>query len=1169
MRKSYGTTFWGKQFLHALADIDFSNRLPRGKTYANKGLAFDIEFDDNLITSKVQGSRRTPYQVKFVVPEFTNAQKAKILQLVTENPAFLSKLLNRELPPALDAACRRAGIRIFPESWSDFKGSCSCPDFAVPCKHMAATLYMVSNEIDKNPFLVFDLHAFDLYAGLEDIGYTASGQKGIHIPQVEDLVEKYASQKFDFTWKEDVFAALDFTGLPEMREQLLTLLSDQPPFFPEGNFKKHLDRAYYKLHRSMVKRQKGEPENEHAATVENTENIEILLDENLAFQHCQLRDNKEETLKEFKRLDVLTDFLATVPLTAFDRLSDAMRGLILTQNLAEKLALNSALIPQLLQTAGSNYIVRWLPAGMNRAVADLTDKVMQLTPPDLLFVTRGGDIFLPKIDEKFTGLLSVFLSHYMTESFNFDAKINGTEVGRMFFNGSVEHFAAFENREHPKTIQLWLNRFYIADRDYVPVIQVEDLDGEFAVSVKVNDKTDALAAPIPLKAVFSNKQYNYLRLEVLRSLSLLSDYFPELNDVMAARGDLELRFDSDEFTQVLFKILPVIQLFGIEILLPKALRKLMRPQVSLKMDTSEDGAVTGGMLNLQEMLNFDWQVAVGNTQVSPAEFKKMLRKYSGIVKINDAYVYFDKDEIEKLLVKLDTPPELDRNELLQIALTEDYEGARVELSDRLRKLLKELLDTEPIPTPDGLKATLRPYQQRGYEWLYKNTRLGFGSIIADDMGLGKTLQVITTLLKLKEDGALAKQKALVIVPTTLLTNWGKEIAKFAPDLRAHIYHGSNRDLAPLADADALITTYGVARSDKKIAGEKWLCTIIDEAQAIKNPGTAQTKAIKKIKSPVKIAMSGTPVENRLSEYWSIMDFTNKGYLNSLKSFKTEFAKPIEADRDLEKLERFKKITEPFILRRLKSDRTIIKDLPDKIEKDQYCALTKDQAALYQNVVDTTLEKIKSSEGIERKGLVLKLITALKQVCNHPAHFLKKGAVEPAYSGKSMLLMDLMTDILEQNQKTLIFTQYQEMGRHLQTMLQAQFGLAAEFLHGGVSRKGRDEMVDDFQNNRATKVLILSLKAGGTGLNLTAASNVIHYDLWWNPAVEAQATDRAYRIGQKNNVLVHRFITQGTFEEKINALLQSKKELANLTVSTGEKWIGEYSDGELAELVSLG
>jgi len=368
----------------------------------------------------------------------------------------------------------------------------------------------------------------------------------------------------------------------------------------------------------------------------------------------------------------------------------------------------------------------------------------------------------------------------------------------------------------------------------------------------------------------------------------------------------------------------------------------------------------------------------------------------------------------------------------------------------------------------------------------------------------------------------------------------------------------------------LITTYGVARSDAaKLNKEKLLVVVIDEAQNIKNPATAQTKAVKKIKAPVKIAMTGTPVENRMSEYWSVFDFANKGYLGGLKHFKDTYAVPIEIERDKKQLDRFLKLTSPFIMRRVKTDKTIISDLPDKIVTDQYCELTPEQTAIYESVVKKTMEQIAVSEGINRRGLVLKLITGLKQVCNHPKHFLKKGKADPMRSGKCVLLFDLLRQIQENGDKTLIFTQYQEMGKLLAKMIKKEFNIEAPFLHGGVSRKNRDAMVEDFQNNRSTRIMLLSLKAGGTGLNLTAASNVIHYDLWWNPAVEAQATDRAFRIGQTKNVLVHRFITQGSFEEKINELLNKKKELADLTVSNGEKWIGDFSNSELKQLVALG
>jgi len=473
-----------------------------------------------------------------------------------------------------------------------------------------------------------------------------------------------------------------------------------------------------------------------------------------------------------------------------------------------------------------------------------------------------------------------------------------------------------------------------------------------------------------------------------------------------------------------------------------------------------------------------------------------------------------------------------------------------------------------VDLPQGLQADLRPYQRDGLAWLQHMRANEAGGILADDMGLGKTLQVITTLLKFKEEGLLEKKKALVVVPTTLLTNWQKEITRFAPGLSYHIYHGASRKI-PATPADVLLTTYGVIRSDTDtLTKRKWYVTVIDEAQNIKNPGTAQTKAIKKLKSDVHIAMSGTPVENRMSEYWSIMDFANKGYLGSQKFFQRTYAYPIEVEGDQRTLNLFRKASAPFIMRRLKSDKSIISDLPDKVEKDEFCTLTAEQAALYQNVVNDIMQQVEESEGIERSGLVFKLIMALKQICNHPAQFLKKDFADPALSGKTSRLTDLLGEMYTANEKVLIFTQFQQMGELLQKVIAAQFHTEALFLHGGCSRKQRDTMVEQFQHETTVKTMILSLKAGGTGLNLTAASQVVHYDLWWNPAVEAQATDRAFRIGQKKNVFVHRLLTEGTFEEKINNMLKEKRELANLAVTQGEQWIGELSNRDLKKIFRL-
>ena len=415
-----------------------------------------------------------------------------------------------------------------------------------------------------------------------------------------------------------------------------------------------------------------------------------------------------------------------------------------------------------------------------------------------------------------------------------------------------------------------------------------------------------------------------------------------------------------------------------------------------------------------------------------------------------------------------------------------------------------------------------------------------------------------------------------MLPTTLLTNWQKEIARFAPDLKPYIYHGANRKLpTEKTPNDLLLTTYGVVRSDlETLKKTTWAVVIIDEAQNIKNSDTEQTKAVKALKSPIRIALSGTPVENRLSEFWSIMDFVNKGYLGGLSKFNEEFGKPIQQERDQQKLDQFKRVTSPFLLRRVKTDKSIISDLPDKIENNQFCTLTTEQAALYESVVNESIRAIEDKDGIARRGLVLKLMTALKQIGNHPHQYLKASnrgtsPSSPALSGKATLLLNLLENIYASLEKVLIFTQYREMGELLQAFIKQTFGTQPLFLHGGNSRPERDRMVEQFQNNRSDHTFILSLKAGGTGLNLTQANHVIHYDLWWNPAVESQATDRAFRIGQTKNVLVYRLMNQGTLEEKIDAMIRSKRELADLSVKTGETWLGDLSDDELKELVSLG
>ncbi|MEQ9442805.1 MAG: DEAD/DEAH box helicase [Cyclobacteriaceae bacterium] len=1172
MIKQFGYTWWGKQWLNALSNIDFSNRLPRGKSYARNGKAHNINIKGTDTTALVDGSRPRPYKVSVHLPAFTRAEQQEVMEVIAENPVFLSSLLARKLPNDLATVLERRHIRLFPRSWNDMEANCSCPDYAMPCKHIAAVIYLIANEIDKNPFLVFEMHGQDVLKKLEDRGLGASQPLEDEIPSLPRIVKSLLPEPPSQAMPAEM-PVLDFAMIPEGRSDLLSLLSANPLFYPGKDFKDILDKQLKKCGKeakkeleSVMKASEDAPPALHPASIKQ---ITIPLDERLNVQSIQFETvDGDRSFNHGKTPPVETLFrwLESIDPELLAECPPVVQALSLAHRLCLVLLRQGVIVPQIYRLEPQFHTIRWLPAYLRQEIRDITEKLALALPGDLLQLSVGNKkplYFSPADQVRY--LLSAFLNQliFHAEAGRYDMS---DAIHRAFFEGETLSSVGFEEREVPVTIYLWLKHFYLTEKPVVPLIKVVEDEPDFQIELWVEDKKSD-KGPLPLELLFAEETFSDMRMAFLQDVAVLLQYFPQLSPLISSRGKESLKVDGEDFAGILFRVLPVIRLLNIPVLLPKSLHKLIRPQLSMQLDAEEKG-IEKHFMSMDELLRYQWKVALGDQHISPEEFAKLVEGASGIVKLRDQYVHLDPEEVRKLLDKLENPPVLQGRDLMQVALTEAFEGTQVQLSPAVRELLRSLLEPEAVTIPGGLEAQLRPYQLRGFAWMYKNSRVGFGSIIADDMGLGKTLQVIATLLKFKEEGYLDKKKTLVVVPTTLLTNWWKEIARFAPTLQAHIYHGSNRQL-PENSFDILLTTYGIARSDqKKLATRKWHTLVIDEAQNIKNPGTAQTKALKKMKAEVRIAMSGTPVENRLSEYWSLMDFSNKGYLGTQKNFQKEFAYPIEVEQDQERLEHFRKATSPFILRRLKSDKSIISDLPEKVSTDEYCQLSKEQAALYQNVVDEVMRQVEQKAGIERQGLVFKLIIALKQICNHPTHYRKKGDMAPDLSGKSNRLVELLHTIYGNREKVLIFTQFREMGELLQKMIHSEFHTEALFLHGGCSRKQRDTMVEDFQQNPSVRTMILSLKAGGTGLNLTAASRVIHYDLWWNPAVEAQATDRAYRIGQKQNVFVHRLLTQATFEEKINRMLQEKRELADMAVSQGEQWIGELPDQDLKELFAL-
>ncbi|GGU96684.1 helicase SNF2 [Streptomyces litmocidini] len=597
-------------------------------------------------------------------------------------------------------------------------------------------------------------------------------------------------------------------------------------------------------------------------------------------------------------------------------------------------------------------------------------------------------------------------------------------------------------------------------------------------------------------------------------------------------------------------------------------------------DASDTGAARASalpsFLAADSLLAFNWRFAVGDHELTRTELDRLAEAGRPLVRLRDRWVLVDPAEVRRARAHQDR--EVTPVDALSAVLTgtTEVDGRPVEVAatgwlERLRERLAEPEGDRPeIPQPAALAATLRDYQLRGLDWLHRMTSLGLGGCLADDMGLGKTITVIALHLHRQTDPASAGP-TLVVCPTSLMGNWQREIEKFAPGTPVRRFHGTARDLEELADDGFVLTTYGTMRLDaERLAARNWGLVVADEAQHVKNPYSATARRLRTIGARARVALSGTPVENNLSELWAILDWTTPGLLGGLGAFRTRFAAAVEGGQDPAAAARLAALVRPFLLRRRKSDPGIAPELPPKTETDRTVSLTPEQTGLYEAVVRETLAAIAEADGMERRGLVVKLLTGLKQICNHPAQYLKEERPRiEGRSGKLELLDELLDTILAEGACTLVFTQYVGMARLLEAHLAAR-GVRTQFLHGGTPVAEREAMVARFQSGDVP-VFLLSLKAAGTGLNLTRAEHVVHYDRWWNPAVEAQATDRAYRIGQDRPVQVHRLIAEGTIEDRIAAMLDRKRELADTVLGTGgdaPPELTELTDAELAELVRL-
>ena len=569
-----------------------------------------------------------------------------------------------------------------------------------------------------------------------------------------------------------------------------------------------------------------------------------------------------------------------------------------------------------------------------------------------------------------------------------------------------------------------------------------------------------------------------------------------------------------------------------------------------------------------QLFRFDWQVAVGETQLTAAEVEALAASHHGLLRVRDQWVFVDRSRIDRVLRQ--TSGQLTAIEALRAAVSGEMEvDGRREKVDTVGWLddVRTRLATQeirPAVQPDGLDGTLREYQLQGLRWMAQLTDLGLGGILADDMGLGKTVMLIALHLTRAADAP-----TLVVAPASVIGNWEHEVARFAPGVPVRRYHGPNRSLVG-ADSGFVVTTYATMRADSDLLAKHepgWSMVVADEAQNVKNPRAKAAQALRDIPTDVRLAMTGTPVENNLAELWAILDWTTPGLLGTHEQFREEWSRRIESQRDDEATTGLSALIRPFVLRRRKTDPGIAPELPPKIETDHTTHLTREQVGLYEAVVRQSMIQIEQANGIQRRGLVVKLLTQLKQICNHPAQFLREADSHlGGRSGKLAIFDDLITEIVAEEGAVLVFTQYAVMGRLLAKHL-ADRKVPAQFLHGGTAVPTREHMVERFQDGQVP-VFVLSLKAAGTGLNLTRADHVVHYDRWWNPAVEDQATDRAHRIGQTKSVHVHRLVTEGTVEESIAEMIASKRALADAVVNRGEDALTELSDTDLAQLVRL-
>ena len=982
-----GSTWWTKKWLTALLQDVESSTLATAKKYLGNNQLVNLQISDNRIISSVRGIHGALHENYIVFPK-TEPEKATVLiSLLKQQPSEIRALNNNTLNPSLELILNKCGVPIF-NTLEKVKMGCDCKDLP-PCKYIVTTFLAIAKQMDDNPSILFKIHGIDL-DGLKN--YQCEAPEITEAPSESSIVHgiRQNGQPMDASGRIPEF---NFSEWRDYSRILPAMLPNFPDFCPAGNFRKSFAdelefcRSYYRHFETFQ-------DFSEQFRLYNSKTFMMEGEVLQAFHSSGWNWHFEQSSNG----QVLQSNLSVA--TAMGALCAVSQGNFFMHHFAVRFLhrlfmgafyfiRTGAIYPQVFWTHKDVAQVRWLPAQMLPDVLAIVAEYEKHAQTNIALTSKDDDQLL--LASPAEHILSVFIGQLLRFARKFKPANQKSRHENLlsFFFDCISGKLANNAHTIPGKIQKWFSVYNALDFRAQIVFACAETQYGVTLDVFINPNRT------PLSILFENNDSRLL--SILSILNGLAESFKPLEAYLERKASTSIMMAGKDLLDFLENSLKKLDVLGIQTEIPKNLMNIKRPKAQMRVQ----GSLSHGSFKAEDLLDFDWQVALGDEQISAKEFIELAEKAEGLLKFKNQYIQVTEQDLSELREKLEKKNQNDVSQakLVQACLTGQCENQGENITVTLTAQMKEQIENwrkeTEVDLPQNLNAVLRPYQLRGYSWLYKNLDMGFGCILADDMGLGKTLQVITFLLKLKQEGKLEDAKALVVVPAGLLCNWQMELRKFAPELTFFAYHGGSRDLQKFK-SHILLTTYATFRRDAdKLKSYNWKLVIIDEAQNIKNADSDQSRLLRSIQSPMKIAMSGTPVENRLMEFWTIMDFCNRGILPHASEFHEKFEVPIQKNQNAAKAELFSKITEPFMLRRLKTDKSIIDDLPDKIIQDEYAELTKSQAMLYKATLDKFMTELEAEELsaqenslFKRKGIILQMILALKQICNHPATYLK-------------------------------------------------------------------------------------------------------------------------------------------------------------------------------------